>query len=129
MLAFTMRFALLIGLIAFAHVSVAQQTSLFNLDGDAIAYINMEEDLTIYLWGGEPMAYLDSDHDEGFHVYGFNGNHLGWFIDALSMITREMPWVSRRVPSACTPTTSPTKAIRSTPRTARIQNTRRTPPI
>lgn len=83
MLAFILRSPLLIGLIAFAHVSVAQQISLFNSDGDAIAYIDVEEDLTIYLWGGKPMAYLDSDHDEGFHVYGFNGNHLGWFIDGI----------------------------------------------
>ena len=83
MQAFILRFPLLIGLIALAQVSVAQQISLFNSDGADIAYIAVEEDLTIYLWGGKPMAYLDSDHDEGFHVSGFNGNHLGWFIDGI----------------------------------------------
>lgn len=35
----------------------------------------MDDDLTIYLWAGLPVAYLD-----GNNVYGFNGNHLGWFL-------------------------------------------------
>ncbi len=35
--------------------------------------------LTIYLWGGKPVAYLSAESDDGFHVYGFNGKHLGWF--------------------------------------------------
>ena len=52
--------------------------SLFNPAGKATAFI--AEDLTIYLWSGEPVAYLSEDHDEGFHVYGFNGKHLGWFV-------------------------------------------------
>ena len=38
------------------------------------------DDLTIYLWDGKPVAYLDSDSSGGFHVYGFNGKHLGWFV-------------------------------------------------
>jgi hypothetical protein len=52
--------------------------SLFNPAGKATAYI--AEDLTIYLWSGEPVAYLNEDSDKGFHVYGFNGKHLGWFV-------------------------------------------------
>jgi hypothetical protein len=52
--------------------------SLFNPYGKATAYI--VEDLTIYLWSGEPVAYLREDDDESFHVYGFNGKHLGWFV-------------------------------------------------
>ena len=30
--------------------------------------------MTIYLWSGEPVAYLGEDS-----VYGFNGEHLGWY--------------------------------------------------
>jgi hypothetical protein len=36
--------------------------------------------LTIYLWSGKPVAYLTRDSAGGFHVYGFNGNHVGWFV-------------------------------------------------
>ena len=28
---------------------------------------------------GKPVAYLDRDSSGCFHVYGFNGEHLGWF--------------------------------------------------
>jgi hypothetical protein len=51
--------------------------SLYNSFGEATAYI--AEDLTIYFWSGKPVAYLSEDKKGGFHVYGFNGKHLGWF--------------------------------------------------
>ena len=51
--------------------------TLFNKDGDPIAYITDDYDKTIYLWEGFPVAYLYDDQ----YVYGFNGLHLGWFID------------------------------------------------
>ena len=34
--------------------------------------------MTIYLWDGDPVAYL-SNSNNTWHVYGFNGNHLGWY--------------------------------------------------
>ena len=55
------------------------ELSLYNPSGKATAYIT--EDLTVYLWSGEPVAYLSEDADSGFHVFGFNGKHLGWFVD------------------------------------------------
>ena len=58
-------------------LSAEDELSLFNPAGKATAYIT--NDLTIYLWTGETVAYLSED-DEGFHVYGFNGKHLGWFV-------------------------------------------------
>ena len=65
------------------NLSAQDEISLFNSDGDATAYIDTEDDdLTIYLWGGKPVAYLHKKSGE-FHVYGFNGNHLGWFIDGI----------------------------------------------
>jgi hypothetical protein len=53
------------------------ELSLYNPFGEATAYI--AEDLTIYLWSGTPVAYLSEDKKGGFHIYGFNGKHLGWF--------------------------------------------------
>ena len=65
------------------NLSAQDEISLFNSDGDATAYIDTEDDdLTIYLWGGKPVAYMFKKSGE-FHVYGFNGNHLGWFIDGI----------------------------------------------
>ena len=53
---------------------VAQEISLYDSAGEAVAYIDLSDDLTIYLWEGKPVAYLDEEN-----VYGFNGNHLGWY--------------------------------------------------
>lgn len=58
----------------------AQEISLFNSDGDAVAYI--ADDMTIYLWGGDPVAYLNRSSGT-WHVYGFNGSHLGWYEDGI----------------------------------------------
>ena len=60
-------------------VSKAEEITLFNSDGEAIAYIDAsDEDLTIYMWNGTPVAYLISEKD-AYSIYGFNGKHLGWF--------------------------------------------------
>lgn len=56
------------------------EVSLFNGAGKADAYIDVEDEQTIYLWSGKPVAYLENDSDSGYHVYGFNGKHLGWFV-------------------------------------------------
>ena len=52
------------------------EKALFNSEGEPIAYISDDLNRTIYLWDGHPVAYL-----YGYHVYGFNGRHLGWFIN------------------------------------------------
>jgi len=63
--------------------SRAEEITLFNSDGEAIAYIDAEDDdLTIYLWNGTPVAYLDPNGD-AYNIYGFNGKHLGWFEDGI----------------------------------------------
>jgi hypothetical protein len=59
------------------------EVSLFDGGGTAVAYIALDDELTIYLWGGKPVAYLDRDSDGGYHVYGFNGKHLGWFVSGV----------------------------------------------
>jgi len=56
----------------------AQEISLFDYDGNATAYISTDNQNTIYLWNGTPVAYIYSQGGN-YHVYGFNGQHLGWF--------------------------------------------------
>ncbi len=74
-----MRIAVLVILTLVAiGARASDETSLFDGRGRAGAYV--AEDLTIYLWSGKPVAYLDRDSSGGFHVYGFNGKHLGWFV-------------------------------------------------
>jgi hypothetical protein len=59
------------------------EIALFNAQGDATAYIAVDDDLTIFLWSGKPVAYLHDDPAGGFHVYGFNGKHLGWLTQGI----------------------------------------------
>ncbi len=64
-----------------AHHDARDETiSLYNDSGKPVAYIDLEDERTIYMWNGTPSAYLESDPAGGFHVYGFNGKHLGWFV-------------------------------------------------
>ena len=67
----------------FSIFLTGQEISLYNSDGDAVAYIDTtDEDTTIYLWGGEPVAYLTYESGS-YNIYGFNGNHLGWYEDGI----------------------------------------------
>ena len=78
------RYVLIIGLVITASSAFADdEISLFNGYGKPVAYIAIDDELTIYLWSGKPVAYLDTDNDEGYHVYGFNGKHIGWFVDGV----------------------------------------------
>jgi hypothetical protein len=55
-----------------------KEKTLFDSEGEAVAYIALDDEMNIYLWKGEPVAYLKKEAGDT-HVYGFNGNHLGWF--------------------------------------------------
>lgn len=59
------------------------ELSLFDRAGKAAAYVALDDELTIYLWSGKPVAYLEKDNEGSFHVYGFNGKHLGWFANGV----------------------------------------------
>jgi hypothetical protein len=65
------------------------ETTLFNADGAPEAYISFSQnepaidEPTIYMWSGKPVAYLASRIRGGFNVYGFNGTHLGWFVNGV----------------------------------------------
>lgn len=64
-----------------AHANAADNNEIspFDSSGKPVAYIALDEEMTIYLWGGKPVAYLKRGSD-GYDVYGFNGEHLGWFL-------------------------------------------------
>lgn len=51
--------------------------TLFDCEGRPAAYLHDDYHGSIYLWDGHAVAYLFEDA----HVYGFNGKHLGFFID------------------------------------------------
>lgn len=57
----------------------AQQISFYDDNGRATAYIDIDDSATIYLWAGKPVAYVQGSTGSAFHVWGFNGKHLGWF--------------------------------------------------
>ncbi len=77
--------AIVVSLLLFiCSVAFAQdEIFLFDGKGRAAAYIVADDDMTIYLWSGEPVAYLVRDSGHDFHVYGFNGKHLGWFVGGI----------------------------------------------
>lgn len=63
-----------------ATFATENEVSLFSNKGTPAAYVAVDEGMTIYLWDGKPVAYLEPEiGGTGFHVYGFNGKHLGWF--------------------------------------------------
>ena len=68
---------------AFSYVVAQDELSLFDAQGQASAYIVADDNMTIYLWSGEPVAYLVKDNGRDSHVYGFNGKHLGWFVNGI----------------------------------------------
>ena len=57
----------------------AQEITLFDSKGAAVAYIDTnDDDLPIYLWSGKAVAYIS-----GENIYGFNGKHLGWWVKGI----------------------------------------------
>jgi len=60
----------------------AQELTLFDSEGEAIAYIDYSEDETIFLWNGNPVAFLENDGGD-IYVFGFNGNFLGWYVNGI----------------------------------------------
>jgi hypothetical protein len=69
----------------FSGAAVAEdEINPFDADGRPTAYIVVaDEERTIYLWEGKAVAYLDYNEAGDLDVFGFNGKHLGWFIDGL----------------------------------------------
>ena len=56
----------------------AQQISLFNSQGEAVAYIDFQDNNTIYLYDGSPVGFLENDGCN-YCVYAMNGTLIGWY--------------------------------------------------
>jgi hypothetical protein len=54
------------------------ETNLYDKSGKPLVYISDDIDKTIYLWEGKPVCYIYEDK-----LYGFNGKHLGWFVNGI----------------------------------------------
>ena len=62
--------------LAGAATNAGDDVPLYDKTGAAIAYLDPADEMTIYMWAGKPVAYVS-----GKSVYGFNGKHIGWFVD------------------------------------------------
>ena len=69
-------------LFSFSLALNAQQTSLFDRDGEARAYIDYDKDATIFMWDGTPIAFLKKDGSD-ICIFGFNGSFMGWYEDGI----------------------------------------------
>ncbi len=72
------RYALFLFLAVLSHCALAQQVSLYDSEGEAVAYIDYEEDATIYLWNGSPVAFIAKDGSD-VCIFGFDRSFLGWY--------------------------------------------------
>ncbi|ROR26705.1 Sel1 repeat-containing protein [Vibrio crassostreae] len=54
---------------------------LFESNGQVVSYISFSDQATIFDWDGSPLAYLVRKNETHTDVYGFNGDHLGWYQD------------------------------------------------
>jgi hypothetical protein len=63
-------------------ITFAQEVSLYDREGEAVAYIDFDEDATIFMWDGTPAAFLEKSSSD-ICVFGFNGKFLGWYEDGI----------------------------------------------
>jgi sugar/nucleoside kinase (ribokinase family) len=54
------------------------ELTLYDTTGQPLAYIADHGENSIYLWKGHAVAYIDREN-----LYGWNGKHLGWFVDGV----------------------------------------------
>ncbi|MCL9804943.1 hypothetical protein NAT51_05405 [Flavobacterium amniphilum] len=71
-----------LAIISLSLSSSAQQVTLFDSSGEAIAYIDYDEDATIFMWSGKPVAFIEKDGDD-LCIIGFNRSFLGWYEDGI----------------------------------------------
>lgn len=54
------------------------ETNLYDYQGYPIAYIEESPVRSIFTWDGYAVCYID-----GEIVYGWNGEHIGWFVNGI----------------------------------------------
>jgi hypothetical protein len=75
-------FFTILTMVLFITLANAQEVSLYDSEGEAIAYIDFSEDATIFMWDGTPVAFLGKD-GSNVCVFGFNGIFMGWYEDGI----------------------------------------------
>lgn len=97
------------------------EISLLDSHGRAVAYIAADGEASIYLWNGEAVAYLVQEK-----VYGWNGQHLGWFDSGVlrDLTGAQVGFVREKCP--VTPKTETTKKTKKTKRTKSTRKTAKT---
>jgi len=75
-------FFTILTMVLFVTIANAQEVSLYDREGEAIAYIDFSEDATVYMWNGTPVAFLEKDGRD-VCVFGFNGSFMGWYEDGI----------------------------------------------
>jgi len=70
---------MLTALASFSTQPRADEVTLYEGNGEPVAYIDTDDEMTIRMWSGEAVAYLEDAGDGNWYVYGWNGQHLGWF--------------------------------------------------
>jgi hypothetical protein len=93
------------------------ETTIYDKKGKPVAYVSDDHRGTIYLWDGEPVAYVYED----IHVFGLNGQHLGWLRDEIfySEDGRRVGFTSSTCPVTVSKSPSKTKkrgAVETRPR-------------
>lgn len=71
-------FLIIMIFLSFLNLINAQQTTLFDSKGEAIAYIDYDEEATIFMWDGTPVAFLENEGSLNC-IFGFNGKFMGWY--------------------------------------------------
>jgi len=94
-----------------ASPAIGQEVTLYTGNGEPVAYIAVNDGITIYLWDGQPVANLHSSNSS-FHVYGFNGRHLGWFERGAIWMPDGYAACAVREALTVVPQIDPVKAIR-----------------
>ena len=90
------------------------EITIFDTKGYAVAYIAADGAGTIYLWDGHAVAYLVQDK-----VYGFNGQHLGWFD---SGIMRDLKGAQIGFVKSSCPVTTKTEKTKKTKKTKKSKH-------
>ena len=87
-----MKRLLLILLLTSSFLTLANdnEISLLDASGEAVVYIVLDDEFAIYTWDGHAVAYLYGSMNDFYSrktmdVYGWNGDHLGWFFDGVVM--------------------------------------------
>lgn len=96
------------------------ETTVFDAEGLPTAYLG-DDGETIYLWSGGAVAYIAAPH-----VYGWNGEHLGWFDEGVMYDDRGHPigFFSERCPRMCR-----MEPMKSMKRMKRMKGMRRMAPM